>query len=167
MHTHTHTKPKRKKLIKNPPDIYLDKKESVIPRTSWQFLTNLFRAEYKFILGPLQKMSQARGSGRGPWYSHDGKTLKPFMIGVGGECYWMRIVWCCCLMLMMIGLVWKGGTASGKTTVCQKIIQKLNVSWAVVLSTDRYYRTLSAEEKANVATYNFDLPRKLIQPFAA
>jgi uridine kinase len=52
-----------------------------------------------------------------------------------------------------------GGTASGKTSVCKKILEQLKGNGRVViLSQDSYYRGLSAEENATAETYNFDHP---------
>ena len=49
-----------------------------------------------------------------------------------------------------------GGTASGKTTVCLEIIQRLGVPSVTILAMDRFYRSLSLEEKAS--HHNFDVP---------
>lgn len=51
-----------------------------------------------------------------------------------------------------------GGTASGKTTVCDSIMQRLHDQCVVMLSQDSFYRGLTSEEKANVKDYNFDHP---------
>lgn len=51
-----------------------------------------------------------------------------------------------------------GGTASGKTTVCDRIIQRLHDQCVVMLSQDSFYRNLSSEELAAVKDYNFDHP---------
>ncbi|BDA43816.1 Uridine kinase-like protein 4 [Coccomyxa sp. Obi] len=51
-----------------------------------------------------------------------------------------------------------GGTASGKTTVCDKIMQRLHDQCVVMLSQDSFYRGLTPEELADVASYNFDHP---------
>ena len=51
-----------------------------------------------------------------------------------------------------------GGTASGKTTVCDNIMQRLHDQCVVMLSQDSFYRGLTEEEKANVKDYNFDHP---------
>ncbi|GAX82816.1 hypothetical protein CEUSTIGMA_g10242.t1 [Chlamydomonas eustigma] len=53
-----------------------------------------------------------------------------------------------------------GGTASGKTTFCDMVAQKLNDSCVVMLSQDSFYRNLTAEEKQQAAAknYNFDHP---------
>ena len=78
----------------------------------------------------------------------------------------------------MIGV--SGGTSSGKTTVCQyvivalylipaltlrsKIVEELNIPWAVLLSQDSFYKVLTPEQSAKAANseYNFDHPGKLI-----
>lgn len=51
-----------------------------------------------------------------------------------------------------------GGTASGKTTVCDKIIQRLHDQCVVLLSQDSFYRGLTEEEMRDVHNYNFDHP---------
>lgn len=61
-------------------------------------------------------------------------TLKPFIIGVAG------------------------GTASGKTTVCNKIIDELQCQRVDIISMDSFYRPLTPSQRANVANYNFDHP---------
>lgn len=50
-----------------------------------------------------------------------------------------------------------GGTASGKTTVCDEIMQRLHDQCVVMLSQDSFYRCLTEEEKKNVKgkTQNF------------
>jgi uridine kinase len=73
-------------------------------------------------------------AGRPPWYDSTGSLKQPFLIGVAG------------------------GTASGKTTVCKNIIEKLRVRWVLLLSMDSFYRVLSKEELDNVSEYNFDHP---------
>uniref|UniRef100_A0A8C1TN25 uridine/cytidine kinase n=1 Tax=Cyprinus carpio TaxID=7962 RepID=A0A8C1TN25_CYPCA len=59
---------------------------------------------------------------------------------------------------VFIGLC--GGSASGKTTVANKIIEALDVPWVVLLSMDSFYKVLSPEEQALAASndYNFDHP---------
>lgn len=58
----------------------------------------------------------------------------------------------------VIGLC--GGSASGKTTVANKIIEALDVPWVVLLSMDSFYKVLSEEEQELAAKneYNFDHP---------
>ncbi|KAK9820274.1 hypothetical protein WJX72_008479 [[Myrmecia] bisecta] len=51
-----------------------------------------------------------------------------------------------------------GGTASGKTTVCDYIMQRMHDQCVVMLSQDSFYRGLTPEELANVKDYNFDHP---------
>ncbi|XP_017354537.1 uridine-cytidine kinase 1 isoform X1 [Cebus imitator] len=60
-----------------------------------------------------------------------------------------------------------GGTASGKSTVCEKIMELLGQNEVeqrqrkvVILSQDRFYKVLTAEQKAKAlkAQYNFDHP---------
>ncbi|CAN6464846.1 unnamed protein product [Victoria cruziana] len=51
-----------------------------------------------------------------------------------------------------------GGTASGKTTVCDKIIQQLHDHRVVLVNQDAFYRGLTAEESEHAHDYNFDHP---------
>ncbi|XP_031474655.1 uridine/cytidine kinase UKL1, chloroplastic-like [Nymphaea colorata] len=51
-----------------------------------------------------------------------------------------------------------GGTASGKTTVCDKIIQQLHDHRVVLMNQDSFYRGLTAEELERAHDYNFDHP---------
>jgi len=51
-----------------------------------------------------------------------------------------------------------GGTASGKTSVCQMIIAALKDRRVSLISQDSFYRSLTQEEKATVSEYNFDHP---------
>ena len=43
-----------------------------------------------------------------------------------------------------------GGTASGKTTVCDQIMQRLHDQCVVMLSQDSFYRGLTPEECKNI-----------------
>ncbi|XP_073117182.1 uridine kinase-like protein 3 [Elaeis guineensis] len=51
-----------------------------------------------------------------------------------------------------------GGSASGKTTVCDMIIEQLHDQRAVLVSQESFYYNLSKEEMARVHEYNFDHP---------
>lgn len=51
-----------------------------------------------------------------------------------------------------------GGSASGKTTVCTRITQRLAGQRVVLLSLDEFYRDLTQEEKDNISDVNFDCP---------
>ncbi|KVI09215.1 Phosphoribulokinase/uridine kinase [Cynara cardunculus var. scolymus] len=51
-----------------------------------------------------------------------------------------------------------GGTASGKTTVCDMIIQQLHDHRVVLVNQDSFYRGLTAEESERAHEYNFDHP---------
>jgi uridine kinase len=53
-----------------------------------------------------------------------------------------------------------GGTASGKTTVCDRIMQRLNDKSVVLISQDAFYRPLTEPEReaAKGNSYNFDHP---------
>uniref|UniRef100_A0A8C6NM86 Uridine-cytidine kinase n=1 Tax=Nothobranchius furzeri TaxID=105023 RepID=A0A8C6NM86_NOTFU len=76
-------------------------------------------------------------AGRPPWYDeHGAQSKEAFVIGLCG------------------------GSASGKTTVSNKIIEALDVPWVVLLSMDSFYKGLSSEEQVLAANndYNFDHP---------
>ncbi|XP_061609799.1 uridine-cytidine kinase-like 1 isoform X4 [Phyllopteryx taeniolatus] len=76
-------------------------------------------------------------AGRPPWYNVTGTTFKEAFV---------------------IGLC--GGSASGKTTVANKIIEALDIPWVVLLSMDSFYKVLNKEEQelAAKSEYNFDHP---------
>lgn len=60
------------------------------------------------------------------------------------------------LLYYIVGVA--GGTASGKTTVCDMIIQQLHDHRVVLVNQDSFYRGLTPEESAKVGEYNFDHP---------
>ncbi|EFJ49474.1 hypothetical protein VOLCADRAFT_59311 [Volvox carteri f. nagariensis] len=66
-----------------------------------------------------------------------------------------------CRHPFLIGVA--GGTASGKTTVCDRIMQRLHDQCVVMLSQDSFYRTLNPDEMvlAKASNYNFDHPDAL------
>ncbi|XP_044129300.1 uridine-cytidine kinase-like 1 isoform X3 [Bufo gargarizans] len=76
-------------------------------------------------------------AGRPPWYNESGTPFKEAFV---------------------IGLC--GGSASGKTTVANKIIEALDVPWVVLLSMDCFYKVLTKEQQELAARneYNFDHP---------
>jgi len=75
-------------------------------------------------------------AGRPPWYDSQGQQVEPFVIGICG------------------------GSASGKTTVANKIISELGVPWVTQLSMDSFYKVLNEEQHqlAALNEYNFDNP---------
>jgi len=75
-------------------------------------------------------------AGRPPWYDSQGQQVEPFVIGVCG------------------------GSASGKTTVANKIISELGVPWVTLLSMDSFYKVLNEKQHQAAALneYNFDNP---------
>jgi len=75
-------------------------------------------------------------AGRPPWYDYQGQLKEPFVIGICG------------------------GSASGKTTVANKIIKELDVPWVTLLSMDSFYRVLNEKEHEAAARneHNFDNP---------
>lgn len=50
-----------------------------------------------------------------------------------------------------------GGTASGKTSLCQRIMERFPEKISIV-SLDSFYRGLSEEDHNNADNYNFDHP---------
>ncbi|CAH1372658.1 uridine-cytidine kinase-like 1 [Tenebrio molitor] len=75
-------------------------------------------------------------AGRPPWYNSEGQKVEPLVIGICG------------------------GSASGKTTVAEKIIESLGVPWVTLLSLDSFYKVLNEKQReiANRNEYNFDHP---------
>ncbi|EPZ34164.1 uridine kinase [Rozella allomycis CSF55] len=76
-------------------------------------------------------------SGRPPWYTSDGSSIRDaFLIGIAG------------------------GSASGKTSVSNRIIREMNVPWVVIISMDSFYKNLNQEARERAARneYNFDHP---------
>ncbi|KDP46392.1 hypothetical protein JCGZ_10232 [Jatropha curcas] len=51
-----------------------------------------------------------------------------------------------------------GGTASGKTTVCNMIISQLRDQGVLLINQDSFYHSLSDEQLEKVQEYNFDHP---------
>ena len=76
---------------------------------------------------------------------------QPFFIGVAGTA--LR---CYNTVLLTVREsfdhlhVLTGGTASGKTTVCDQIMQRLHDQCVVMLSQDCFYRGLTEQERQNV-----------------
>ncbi|ORX81050.1 uridine kinase [Anaeromyces robustus] len=83
-----------------------------------------------------KSLSKEIYTGRAPWYNLQGENIPVYMIGI------------------------TGGSASGKTTVSERIIQELDVPWVVLLSMDSFYKVLTPEqhEMAIQNNYNFDHP---------
>lgn len=51
-----------------------------------------------------------------------------------------------------------GGTASGKTTVCEMIVKELQNKRVATLSLDSFYKPPTPEQLANIQNFNFDHP---------
>lgn len=87
-----------------------------------------------FILRREQKTFYT--AGRPPWYNFSGQHVEPFVIGICG------------------------GSASGKTTVANKIIEALGHPWVTLLSMDSFYKVLTDKQHDQAASndYNFDHP---------
>ena len=66
-------------------------------------------------------------AGRPAWYDATGEIKEAFVIGICG------------------------GSASGKTTVAQNIVQKLNVPWVTLLCMDSFYKVLSVAKNIRLA----------------
>lgn len=84
----------------------------------------------------LPKNTLLASKGKAPWYTLDGNVLDAFVIGVAG------------------------GSGSGKTTVAQEIVRRIDVPWVIIVSQDSFYKSLTPEEskKAFQNMYNFDTP---------
>ncbi|PKI59241.1 hypothetical protein CRG98_020321 [Punica granatum] len=76
----------------------------------------------------------AAAASSSPQFDSSSSIQQPFVIGVSG------------------------GTASGKTTVCDMIIQQLHDHRVVLVNQDSFYRGLTPEESERVQEYNFDHP---------
>ncbi|GAM18702.1 hypothetical protein SAMD00019534_018770, partial [Acytostelium subglobosum LB1] len=61
-------------------------------------------------------------------------------------------------MREMLMICIAGGTASGKTTVCEEIIKRLENQRVSVLCLDSFYKPLTKDDLENVTQYNFDHP---------
>ncbi|KAJ3164481.1 Uridine-cytidine kinase-like 1 [Geranomyces variabilis] len=83
-----------------------------------------------------RKTSTLLSAGRFPWYDIEGKPVTPFIIGMAG------------------------GSASGKTSVSNRIIRNLGVPWVYLLSMDSFYKPLTPEQSAAARRneYDFDHP---------
>ncbi|KRZ52775.1 Uridine-cytidine kinase-like 1, partial [Trichinella nativa] len=76
-------------------------------------------------------------AGRPPWYDNSGYQLRePFIIGICG------------------------GSASGKTTVANRIIEALDIQWVTLLSMDSFYKVLTPEQHQAALNnkHDFDHP---------
>ncbi|KAI9503574.1 Uridine kinase [Coemansia spiralis] len=73
-----------------------------------------------------------KSAGRPPWYTHDGKNIPAYMVGIAG------------------------GSASGKTSVAKRIFESLDVPWVVIVSMDSFYRQLTPEESTRAFENNHD-----------
>ncbi|KAI8923590.1 uridine kinase [Entophlyctis helioformis] len=86
--------------------------------------------------GKTGAVSFLNNSGRLPWFNQTGHVVEPYIIGIAG------------------------GSASGKTSVSQRIIKQLGVPWVVLLSMDSFYKSLTPEQiaAAHRNEHNFDHP---------
>ena len=75
-------------------------------------------------------------SGIPPWYTSDGTSANVFMIGISG------------------------GSASGKTSVADRVIKGINLPNVVLVSMDSFYKQLSPDQsqQAKLGNYDFDSP---------
>ena len=76
--------------------------------------------------------------GRPPWYDSQGQQVEPFVIGICG------------------------GSASGKTTVANKIISELDVPWVTLLSMDSFYKVLNERQHEAAAVNEVSTETELI-----
>lgn len=67
----------------------------------------------------IMSLKTAASMGRLPWFDRHGQPFEPYIIGISG------------------------GSGSGKSSVSNMIIRKMKVPWAIVLSLDSFYRSLS------------------------
>ncbi|KAI8897566.1 uridine-cytidine kinase-like 1-like protein [Globomyces pollinis-pini] len=79
---------------------------------------------------------KVEASGRLPWFDVNGNPIPPYIIGIAG------------------------GTASGKTSVSERIIKQLGVPWVALLCMDSFYKSLTKDQSdaAFRNEYNFDHP---------
>ncbi|KAG5550944.1 hypothetical protein RHGRI_009385 [Rhododendron griersonianum] len=85
------------------------------------------------------------------------------MCFVGSTTYWSKAVYTfevqfIELRLSRPALGVAGGAASGKTPVCDLIIEQLHDQRVVLVNQDSFYYNLTAEELTKVHEYNFDHP---------
>ena len=73
----------------------------------------------------------------------------PFFIGVAGKHHTASKAQSSATTQLFGLLTSAGGTASGKTTVCDHIMQRLHDQCVVMLSQDSFYRGLTEEEHQN------------------
>lgn len=98
---------------------------SVEERISFRGQNPIYTAG-KFACPSVSHWPGWAASGRPAWYDASGESKEAFIIGICG------------------------GSASGKTTVAQNIVRKLNVPWVSLVSMDSFYRVsyvLSDERK--------------------
>lgn len=80
----------------------------------------------------LDKLQRIYTKGRPPWYDREGKILKqPYVVGICG------------------------GSASGKTTVARRIIERLEVPWVTVLSMDSFYKVFFSNRIFYISNLHF------------
>ncbi|XP_056283490.1 uridine-cytidine kinase-like 1 isoform X4 [Pseudoliparis swirei] len=98
-------------------------------------------------------------AGRPPWYNVTGTTFKEAFV-IAGPHFADQQGKILASVPAAVKLRLCGGSACGKTTVANKIIEALDVPWVVLLSMDSFYKVLSEEEEELAANneYNFDHP---------
>ncbi|XP_018336084.1 uridine-cytidine kinase-like 1 isoform X2 [Agrilus planipennis] len=108
------------------------------PRSRRQRTTSINASTNKTVTDSLLRTPHRTiyTAGRPPWYNTAGQMVEPFVIGICG------------------------GSASGKTTVAEKIIAALDMPWVTLLSMDSFYKVLNEKqhELADKNEYNFDHP---------
>jgi uridine kinase len=84
-------------------------------------------------------------AGRPPWYDSQGQQLTEFC-----NFYGLFLAHSLCQVEpFVIGVC--GGSASGKTTVANKIISELGVPWVTLLSMDSFYKVLNENQHQQAA----------------
>ena len=84
-------------------------------------------------------------AGRPPWYDSQGQQV--LILGLVG----LYLIVISQVEPFVIGIC--GGSASGKTTVANKIISELGVPWVTLLSMDSFYKVLN-EKQHEMAALN-------------
>ncbi|KAJ2959487.1 hypothetical protein NQZ79_g5104 [Umbelopsis isabellina] len=96
--------------------------------------------------------------------SVDGSNTESYLIGVAGKQFVPTFSTRNNNTLKNFLSPRKGGSASGKTSVAERILKNLNVPWVVIISMDSFYNILSPEQSAlahakksvEIPIYNFN-----------
>lgn len=77
--------------------------------------------------------------GRPAWYTNTGHHKEPYIIGVAGMKFPLN-------HFSLPQLNFKGGSASGKTSVCDEMIKMVGVRWVALICMDSFYKVLTPEQ---------------------